>query len=326
MNPLISGFLKSLDFGKPQFFKNMGVIPLFSTSSSGPRYLTLKEALDKKLLKVTEITHSGCVPELMVVNRAKLPVLLLDGEELLGAKQNRVLNTTVLLKKLSETIIPVSCTEQGRWSYSSAEFGDSGHVVHHKMRSSKARSVRESLELTGEFRSDQGEVWTCINKLQADAGVPSPTSAMSDVFEARKSDLEDCLAAIPRLEGQRGLLVIINEFVVGFDLLSQEAAYRILHPKLVKSFAMDALLQKGKKPKKPNDPAKAFLELVRSSSEKKFKSIGHGWDYRFEADGIVGSALLYRQKAIHTAFFRLDENVRDSGMSSFRNRVRYRMI
>ena len=324
MNKLVSDYLAGLEFGELQSFKNMGIVPLLSQISPGPRYLTMKEALDEKLLRIKELTEGGSVPELMVINRADLPVLLLDGEELVGAKQNRVLNTTVLLKKHSETIIPVSCTEQGRWSYRSPEFGDSGHVLAHNIRMSKAKSVRKSLECSGQFHSDQGEVWASIDKLQADAGIHSPTSAMRDVYEARKNDLEECFGAFPCLDGQRGLLVIINEFVVGFDILSQEAAYRMLHPKLVKSFAMDALLQKGKKSRRSDDLAKAFLEKARFSNEKKFKSAGHGWDYRYIGDGILGSTLLYRKKVIHTAFFRVEENVRDSGMSSYRRRSKFR--
>ena len=50
-------------------------------------------------------------------------LLMLDGEELVGAKKNRVLNVTVLIAAQSDTVIPVSCVEQGRWSYWSQEFG-----------------------------------------------------------------------------------------------------------------------------------------------------------------------------------------------------------
>jgi len=118
------GSKRSIISNGVKIFNNMGVIPLFTSINESPQYLTLKEALEKRLLTITEVSQSGSVPELKVVNKAKIPVLLLDGEELAGAKQNRVLNTTILLKENSETIIPVSCTEQGRWAYATAAFAD----------------------------------------------------------------------------------------------------------------------------------------------------------------------------------------------------------
>jgi hypothetical protein len=65
----------------------------------------------------------------MVVNRGNKPVFLVEAEDMAGAKQNRVLNTSILLKVVCETIIPVSCTGQGRWSYASKAFSESGNVV-----------------------------------------------------------------------------------------------------------------------------------------------------------------------------------------------------
>jgi hypothetical protein len=72
-------------------------------------YRTLGEALGTWDIAVTEGSADGSVPELLVVNRANQPVLLIDGEELAGAKQNRMLNTSILIKEVSETQIPVSC-------------------------------------------------------------------------------------------------------------------------------------------------------------------------------------------------------------------------
>ncbi len=96
--------------------------------------------MGKGLVTVTEVSQSGSVPELKVVNKADVPVLLLDGEELAGAKQNRVLNTTILLMEHSETIIPVSCTEHGRWDYATPSFSESGNVMAHQLRARKASS------------------------------------------------------------------------------------------------------------------------------------------------------------------------------------------
>ena len=115
MDQIIINFLSKLELGELQTFKNMAMIPLFSSVDHTPQYLSLGEAMGKGLLTVTEVSQSGAVPELKVVNKGDLPVLLLDGEELAGAKQNRVLNTTILVIEKSETIIPVSWTEQGRW-------------------------------------------------------------------------------------------------------------------------------------------------------------------------------------------------------------------
>jgi hypothetical protein len=151
MDPIVTYYLSKLEFGELQTFSNMAVIPLFTSVDESPGYLTLKEALEKGVLIVTEISKAGSVPELRVANKAEIPVLLLDGEELAGAKQNRVLNTTILLKEESETIIPVSCTEQGRWSYASAEFFDSGNIMSRNLRSRNASSVKRSLEASRSY-------------------------------------------------------------------------------------------------------------------------------------------------------------------------------
>ena len=316
MDPVITDYLSKLELGESQQFKNMGIIPLFAPIDHTPKYLTLKEALENKLLTVKEVDQGGSVPELKVVNKAEIAVLLLDGEEVVGAKQNRVLNTTILLRKKSETIIPVSCTEQGRWSYVSEEFSDSDVTISPKIRMRKAASVSESLEQSDSFESDQSAVWNEINEMSAQAAVLSPTGAMRDVFESRTKDLDEYLKAFKYVPHQKGMLVFIDGEIIGFDIISLESAYEALHPKLVKSYAMDAILQKKGKSSKPLlDKARTFLEEVASSREKRYNSVGHGWDYRFEGKASVGSALVYRKKVIHMAFFRATKSDKVGEMS-----------
>src|SRR5437762_2180611 len=111
MNTLLPDYLSRVTLGAPQQFRNLVIMPVFGANGHGPEYLTLKEALAANSVTLSEVSHGGHVPQLKVVNAGASPVLLLDGEELLGARQNRVLNTSILLKQSSETIIPVSCTE-----------------------------------------------------------------------------------------------------------------------------------------------------------------------------------------------------------------------
>src|SRR5262245_40652463 len=189
MNAATDQSFASLQLGAPQVHRNIVVFPILSPSHATTRWLTLGEALEQQLLTVTEVSHGGSVPELAVDNRADRPVLLLDGEELIGAKQNRVLNTTILLKERSKTVVPVSCTEHGRWAYNSAAFADSNVVMAHKIRSSKVRSVSESLSASAGFKSDQGVVWDSIVSLHSKLGTSSPTGAMHDAYKAREREL-----------------------------------------------------------------------------------------------------------------------------------------
>jgi hypothetical protein len=72
-------------------------------------------------------------------------VLILDGEELVGAKQNRIVNTTILVAAGAEIVIPVSCVEQGRWTYKSDAFSSK-----HRVMSPSIRKVKECERLTAQ--------------------------------------------------------------------------------------------------------------------------------------------------------------------------------
>lgn len=325
MDATIKKYLASFEFGELQHFQNMAILPLLTSLDDSPRYLTLKEALDKQVLTITEVSHEGSVPELKVINRAEIPVLLLDGEEVVGAKQNRVLNTTILVKENSELIIPVSCTEQGRWAYRQKEFSDSDTLMSTKLRGIKAQTVSDTLADSQEFRSDQGTVWTAIHEMSEEAGARSETGAMKAAYESKKEDLSDYLNAFPQVTGQKGLFVFIDGEGVGFDFVSRESAYAILHPKLAKSYAMDAILQKTKLAEAPDvTKAKQFVDRAQKCKEKKYESVGKGWDYRFEGKSLVGSALKFGKKVIHMAFFVITESDKAGEMASSKRRTRFR--
>ena len=96
-------------------------------------------------LEINEINQGGEVPLLEAHNRMNEFILLLDSEEIKGAKQNRVLNTSILLSRKKRTIIPVSCTESGRWAYVSADFQPSGNMMPKAARTHKMKSVTTTI-------------------------------------------------------------------------------------------------------------------------------------------------------------------------------------
>jgi len=320
--------LQAIQLGPAQSWGRITVFPLLGSEDGGPEYLTLSEALAGRQFSVAEVSAAGSVPELKVVNTGETPVLLLDGEELVGAKQNRVLNTSILVPGKSEAVIPVSCTEQGRWESSSAYFAESGVMMSKNVRAFKSSSVSESLLRHAAFSSDQGEVWRQIQELHRKAGTSSPTSAMRDAFTAREADLAKAIEAFALVERQHGLLVVVGGRVAGLDWLSRGAAYRQLHPKLLKSYVFDALIDGAKEEVAANETAaraEAFLKEIGLLVGQPFPSVGLGLDYRFKSKDIAGSALLCDGHPVHLSFFRLDPSESVAPMAGMQTRRRWRV-
>lgn len=329
MKTELEQYFATLECGEPQVYKHITVIPLLGREGGGPVFVTLDEALAGRTFTVTEASQSGSVPELKVANTGELAVFLLDGEEVAGAKQNRVLNTSILVAGKTELVIPVSCTERGRWAYTSSAFSSSNQVLEHKIRSRKLRSVSASLESSAKYQSDQGEVWQQIAALHGKACFHSPTHAMSDLYKAREEDLRRCLESLPLVPGQCGLLVLIRGKAAGLDTLSRPQAYARLHAKLVRSYVLDALLEQerpGAAPEAEPGPsdqvsqAKAFLAELPKCEVKDFPSVGCGQDLRLTGKDTVGTVLLHERKVIHAAVFRQDPAEQASPLASLRRR------
>jgi hypothetical protein len=325
MDPTITNYLLALELGELQVFENMAIVPLSASFNGGPDYELLKEAMDQALVTITEVNRSGSVPELKVITRSLHPILLMDGEELIGAKQNRVLNTSILLGGGSETLIPVSCTEQGRWHYTSATFFDSDVIMSHRSRARKTDTVTGSLRSKRGYSTDQLRVWADIEALHRETGTTSQTGAMRDAYTAKTQDLEVYLSAFECVAHQEGSLVFINGEPIGLDVISRDRAYQALHPKLIKSYAIDALLQSQDGFDAPSlAKARAFLQEAQGCEGSRFTSVGLGYDYRFDGARVVGSALVVEGHIIHLALFRFDKRGRGDAMSGYRQRRDFR--
>src|SRR5438552_11379158 len=244
MTSLLSDYLSQIELREPQQFKNLIIVPVFTSADAHADYLTLTEALERQLASITEVSDSGQVPHVKVTNSAELRLLLVDGEELIGARQNRTLNTSILLAGKSETIVPVSCTEAGRWSYKTAAFADAGYVSPHNLRKAKSSSVAASLKAAMGHKSDQHAVWGEVAQYCLSSNVQSPTSAMHDTLAARVKELEEYVQNLKPLPNQKGLVVLVNGQVLGADVVSSARAYQVLHAKFVRSYALEALLER----------------------------------------------------------------------------------
>ena len=87
----------SLIGGTEEEEPDAGSLPPAEEDASGGEIPADGQATPDSASDVTELDEGGSVPELRVRNLSGASVLLLDGEELMGAKQNRVLNTSVMV-------------------------------------------------------------------------------------------------------------------------------------------------------------------------------------------------------------------------------------
>jgi len=295
--------------------QNLTIFPLFTEEPLLPaEYVTVGIAIREGLGKVTEVSEAGSVPRLALENLGIMPVLIIDGEELIGARQNRIANLTILAPGKKTIPIPVSCVERGRWGYQSGasnqsrEFTESPQVMYHSARAQKAHDISQSLLMHDTRMSDQGGVWNSISAMSVKLGFISPTHAMHDVYENQKAHLDDYLSGIDAANGQIGAIFAINGCPAGVELFDSTDTLATYLPKILRSYALDALAnqtaaQTPAGTRADEAEASQLLDSILELDAKSFPAVGLGEDLRIESPGITGGALSHNGRVVHLAAF-----------------------
>jgi hypothetical protein len=289
-----------VQLGEPVEHRGIVICPLFPRRDPVADYLTLDEALARGL-RIAETSESGSVPELVVENPLDARVLLYDGEELVGAKQNRILNVSVLADAKSSVRIPVSCVEQGRWSRRSAFFGGGRDVSHAQLRRRKAEAQAAQPLARG---ISQTEVWDAVREKASRMDVASPTGASSDIYEKYQRDLRALEDAFPALPGQCGAVLGLGRDLC-FDLVSRPDAFSRLWPKLRAGYLLDALERLDGKPT-PRGDLGGFVSRVGEAEWTRGPSAGLGEDVRLHGERVIGSGLELDGELIQLSAFRTE--------------------
>src|SRR5687768_15614267 len=177
--------------------------PLLSPDDTGLGYDLLADAIAAGTLTITEL-GSATVPELGAVNEGDRNVLVLDGEQFIGARQNRMASRSILLSAHSKTTIPVNCMEQGRWHSVGDHFAaspvHSPSSVRVHNRRQEARRARAGVPASAaDLRESQGEVWSEIASMACDFEAGSPTGALDEIVGKKGHDLENWQASFPAM-------------------------------------------------------------------------------------------------------------------------------
>ena len=256
------------------------------------------EALGTGRLVVDE-TAGGNVPELHVASRVDRPVLMPEGDTLVGGLQNRTLNVTVLLAAAFDGIIPVSCVEAGRWG-SRRAFSHGGSFAPRRVRREKTRSVSDASVRFGERRSDQGAVWASIDDELDRHGVASSTRAIHDARDRTVHLIEELVGVGP-LPGQHGVVVSLGRAVVAADLFDRPETLAAYWRPIVESVAFDA---GHPYPGTPSASAVLrFLHRIADGPTVETAGMDMGTEFRVRTQRVEAQGLRLDDSLVHLSAF-----------------------
>jgi hypothetical protein len=283
--------------GEPVEHRGIVIAPLFPARNPACEFITLDEALPQGL-RISELGDGGAVPELAVSNPLGTNVLLYDGEELVGAKQNRILNVTVLVAAASAIEIPVSCVEQGRWANRTAVMDSAGHVSHAHLRRRKAEMLAARPLARG---IAQREVWDEVADKADRMGTFSPTGAANDTYLDHDAILAEIELLFPHELGQSGALLALGDSLC-LDWVSRPDAFVQLWPKLRRGYLLDAL-EVLDRPTATPAAIEGFVSGVRAATVGRQPSVGLGDDLRVRGDTVIGSGLELDRELLQLSAF-----------------------
>ncbi len=319
-----------IEIGRSSQFRNLTLFPLMRQGIPVQEldYLLLEDGIAQGKVRVTELQAGGFVPELRLENTADLPVLLVDGEELVGAKQNRVLNLTILAPAKHTTVIPVSCVEAGRWSMESSDLEPADHMMYSGIRAKRVLQVTQSMRFSASHASDQRAVWRDIAAKAVRLEAMSPTSAMSAIYQRYASSVEEFTRAFTCESRQCGVAFAIGERILGLDIFDHPEIMRRFFQKLVRSYALDALdAAAGTNEPVSAEKLSAFVAQIGAAQSYSEQALGLGKDVRLNGAEISGAALWAQERYMHICAFAKDgKNSEDSSLWTRISRPSHRRV
>ena len=235
---LITATLHNCRIGRPVLVPNLYVCPILSDINQQPEYISLKQAYKNKLVAIEE---TETVSTTKIENRSKKPLFIMNGEILEGAKQNRVINDSILIPSQTKKRVDVSCVEEGRWSNNYESFKQSDDLFNYTSKNEKSKSVFESKLRSGSRKADQSGVWDEIRKKQSRMGVRSQTYSAKDTYTQFDEKLRRYERVIKTTSNQVGVVFYLKNQCVGMDLFDSSVTYQEFSKKILRSIAIDAI-------------------------------------------------------------------------------------
>jgi hypothetical protein len=318
--PTLNAYLEApIVIGEPDVAGPLAVFPLFGPPARF-EYQSLAQGRPQGVW-VKELADGASVNDLVIHNPTGLPVLLFEGEEVLGAQQNRTFDVSVLVAANSTLKVPVSCVEAGRWDgrRHGEDFALAPQAAYPRLRRLKNEAVYAAVASGAAARADQSAVWSEVDEKLDSLGASAPSRAMHDGYETRRRELTELTGACRLRPEQAGMLVAIGGKVIVLDRVSQPLVLESLHAPLVQGYALDALGLPDADPPSIGE-ASEFVESVFETPTLERDGLGLGREVRLNAAGITGAGVVCADELVQLSVFAGADHCADAPLHETRIR------
>ena len=301
-----ASWLKSLNLGEPQQLDAYTIYPLcVAEAGPDPNLLLTHQAIGAQVLEILE-KGEGEVQELEAVNRGDKPVVILEGDTLVGCKQNRVVARSVILGRGGKVPIPVGCMEQGCWDRTGGRFGSGKMRISPSVRSASTREILEAKKRgQGRTSVDQSRLWADVQLCLETCDVSSPSSDFNATVLEFGDEALDLSRTLKKHPGQVGVLVTAGGSFLGLELAGHPDTWNELADRTLPAFLMDRgwAAEDPSPDKDPGTEASAWLSRIQNTPITLTPGLGQGKEIDVEDGDLAGSGLWYEDQLVHLAVF-----------------------
>ena len=229
--------IKVLDLQKNS---NIQIAQINRVDSCSINIIAFHDVYRDSLIQINEVSEEGHVNKILLKNNSDKFVFIMDGDIILGAKQNRVFNTSMLIGPNKEYYLSVSCIEKNRWQKSSSSFRPANFLSHKSLRKKKIDSYYKR----GSY--NQNEVWDEVSNLNKRYNQRSKTSSHTILYESKKHLVDNLKNKFEINPNAKGLAYFINGDLQGIEMFYNDSIYKSYYLPLVSSICLEGILNSDK--------------------------------------------------------------------------------
>ena len=291
----------NFNVSEPVEKNNITTFFLSSIEKNNNKYLSFSEAIAKNQVQISEVNKEGLLTKLSVSNKSSDNIIILNGELIIGTqiRQDRIVDSTVLIPGYATVLINTFCGEQYRWSPRlSNKISTSESLYFSSGRANNAADINTKL-------SKQCRIWSEISEKISDFNVKSFTNSVDQIYKKKKVNVEEIVNFFKIPSEAVGVALGINHQLVNIDIFSNNCMLQIYLPKIIRSIALDSFKKISKKSYLKKKDVHRFLRQIHQANKQKRKVVEGtlGEELQFNSETVAGSILYHKEQTVHFSAF-----------------------